>query len=222
MFRSLDVSFNLLRAVPKVLSSLSSLQVVYFVQNKITQIDGLGGVGATLRSLELGGNRIRTIENLDALVNLEELWLGKNKIAKLENLSSLKKLKILSIQSNRITKLEGLESLTELEELYLSHNGVERIEGLEDNLKLKTIDLGNNQVPELENLSHLTSLQELWINDNQIPTLRALTPQLGHISTLETIYLERNPCQTNDQTGYRRKIILALPQVSQVDATYVH
>jgi hypothetical protein len=26
----------------------------------------------------------KQIENLDALVNLEELWLGKNKIAKLE------------------------------------------------------------------------------------------------------------------------------------------
>ena len=26
----------------------------------------------------------KKIENLDALVNLEELWLGKNKLAKLE------------------------------------------------------------------------------------------------------------------------------------------
>ena len=29
-------------------------------------------------------NKFKKIENLDALVNLEELWLGKNKIAKLE------------------------------------------------------------------------------------------------------------------------------------------
>jgi protein phosphatase 1 regulatory subunit 7 len=27
---------------------------------------------------------VQTIENLEALVNLEELWLGKNKITKLE------------------------------------------------------------------------------------------------------------------------------------------
>ncbi|KAF9520835.1 hypothetical protein BS47DRAFT_405890 [Hydnum rufescens UP504] len=219
--RSLDVSFNLLRAIPEVISCLSSLEVVYFIQNKITEISSLEGVPTTLKSLELGGNRIRTIENIDALVNLEELWLGKNKIGKLENLSSLKKLRVLSIQSNRITKLEGLESLTNLEDLYLSHNGIERIEGLENNLKLKTIDLGNNQISELENISHLTSLTELWINDNKIPNLRALTPQLGHIFTLNTIYLEGNPCQTNDRAGYRRKVILSLPHVSQVDATYV-
>lgn len=218
--RILDVSFNLLRAVPPVIATLPALDTVYFVQNKISQIDGLSAVGATLRSLELGGNRLRKIEGLEALVNLEELWLGKNKISKFEGLSTLKKLKILSIQSNRITKIEGLEELTSLEELYLSHNGVQRIEGLENNLKLSTLDVGNNQIPAVENLSHLKALTELWMNDNNIPNLRALESELGKISTLKTIYLEGNPCQREDEGGYRRKIMLALPQVKQIDATF--
>ena len=99
----LDLSFNLLKAIPETLHHLSSLRTVYFVQNRISRISGLQGVGATLRSLELGGNKLRVnlvatsyiwalseicqtqhIENLDALANLEELWLGKNKITKLE------------------------------------------------------------------------------------------------------------------------------------------
>jgi protein phosphatase 1 regulatory subunit 7 len=78
---------------------MASLDTVYFVQNKITTISNLQNL-ENLRSLELGGNRIRVcllywievhcsllpqnIENLDALINLEELWLGKNKIIKLE------------------------------------------------------------------------------------------------------------------------------------------
>jgi len=219
--KSLDLSFNLLRSIPEVIKCLTNLEIVYFVQNKFTKIDGLDNVGHSLRSLELGGNRIRTIENLDALVNLEELWLGKNKITKLENLGTLKKLKILSMQSNRVTKLEHLEGLESLEQLYLSHNGVLRIEGLEKNFKLKTLDLGNNEISALENLSHLKELQELWTNDNRIPDLRALERELGKTTTLETIYLEGNPCQRSDQGGYRRKVILALPQVTQVDATYV-
>jgi protein phosphatase 1 regulatory subunit 7 len=94
----------------------------------------------------------KKIENLDALVNLEELWLGKNKIARLEvipfayhrdnhlcgclqNLSGLKSLRILALQSNRIRKIENLEALGDLEELYLSHNGVERLENLEHNVR---------------------------------------------------------------------------------------
>ena len=98
----LDLSFNLLKSIPDALYHLTSLRTVYFVQNRISKITGLQGVGASLRSLELGGNRLRVsstttpsrmlfethqtkqIENLDTLVNLEELWLGKNKITKLE------------------------------------------------------------------------------------------------------------------------------------------
>ena len=59
------------------------------------------------------------------------------------------------------------------------------------------------------------------MNDNKIASLQSIEPQLKHITTLETIYLERNPCQASEGAGYRRKIMLALPQVKQLDATYV-
>ncbi|KAH9945243.1 L domain-like protein [Epithele typhae] len=219
---SLDLSFNMLKTVPEELENhLSSLKTIYFVQNKISHISNLSGLAATLRSLELGGNRIRRIENLDALVNLEELWLGKNKITVLENLGALKKLKILSMQSNRITKLEGLQDLYGLEELYLSHNGIARLEGLEKTMKLRTLDIGNNFIEVLENVSHLSSLEELWMNNNKITSLQAIEPQLKHIETLETVYLEGNPVQGSEGAAYRRKIILMLPQITQLDATYV-
>ena len=57
------------------------------------------------------------------------------------------------------------------------------------------------------------------MNGNAIPDLRALEPELGKLATLETLYLEANPCQAADMTGYRRKIMLALPQLKQIDAT---
>ena len=55
----LDLSFNLLKAIPDTLHHLSSLRTIYFVQNRISRISDLQGVGATLRSLELGGNKLR-------------------------------------------------------------------------------------------------------------------------------------------------------------------
>jgi protein phosphatase 1 regulatory subunit 7 len=55
----LDLSYNNLREVPKALERLKSLKTVYFVQNKIPEISGLSSVGVTLRSLELGSNRLR-------------------------------------------------------------------------------------------------------------------------------------------------------------------
>jgi len=216
---TLDLSFNLLKAVPDTLEKLTSLKTIYFVQNRITKISGLSGVGSTLRSLELGGNRIRVIEELDALINLEELWLGKNKITKLENLGHLKHLRILALQSNRITKIEGLESLENLEELYLSHNGVQRLEGLEHNTKLSTLDIGNNLVPKIENVAHLTELTEFWMNNNKVETLADIETELGALPALETVYLEGNPVQRIEGVHYRRKIQMALPKLKQIDAT---
>ncbi|KAH7884510.1 hypothetical protein F5I97DRAFT_1890018 [Phlebopus sp. FC_14] len=217
---TLDLSFNLLKTIPDVLSRLTSLKTVYFVQNRISKITGLEALGASLTSLELGGNKIRRIEGLDALVNLEELWLGKNKLPMLENLGTLTKLRILSLQSNRITKIENLEKLQNLEELYLSHNGVEKLEGLEHNKQLKTLDLGMNFIRTIENISHLTLLEELWLNGNKIPDLGALEAQLKQITSLQTIYLEGNPCQEREGASYRRKIMLYLPQLRQIDATF--
>ena len=48
--------------------------------------------------LELGDNKIRVVENLESLSELEELYLGKNKVVKMEGMEELQKLRILSIQ----------------------------------------------------------------------------------------------------------------------------
>ncbi len=39
-----------------------------------------------MRLLELGSNKIRQIQNLDMLQNLEELWLGQNRITEMSGL----------------------------------------------------------------------------------------------------------------------------------------
>ena len=65
------------------------------------------------------------------------------------------------------------------------------------------------------------SFQSQQLSGNKIENIRALEPQLRQISTLETIYLEGNPCQAKEGANYRRKVILALPQITQLDATYV-
>lgn len=38
---------------------------------------------------------------------------------------------------------------------------------------------------------------------------------------LETVYLEGNPAQRKEGSAYHRKVLLALPQISQIDATCV-
>ena len=76
----LDLSFNNIRHVSRV-SHLPRCHTLYLVQNKIAHIrptDLQPPIAWSLRSLELGGNRLRSLENLSHLINLEELWVGKN------------------------------------------------------------------------------------------------------------------------------------------------
>lgn len=138
-----------------------------------------------------------------------------------QGLDRLKKLRVLSIQSNRITKLEGLEGLENLEELYISHNGLTKLEGLENNLKLTTLDIAGNKIKEIANVGHLAQMEEFWANSNAIEDLHHIDEQLGvaRMPHLNTVYFELNPVQRKEGAAYRRKLILALPQVKQIDAT---
>lgn len=81
------------------------------------------------------------------------------------------------------------------------------------------MDIGNNFIQKVENISHLTELEEFWANNNLIDNFAEVEGQLSTLKTLDTVYLEGNPLQKDMGVNYRRKIMLALPQLSQIDAT---
>ena len=66
---------------------------------------------------------------------------------------------------------------------------------------------------------HSSIFNPSQLNNNKITTLQTLEPQLHAASALETIYLEGNPVQETEGGNYRRKIKMALSQLSQIDAT---
>ena len=108
------------------------------------------------------------------------------------------------------------------------------MEGLEKLAKLKVLDLASNKIERIENLESLKVLEEFWFNNNNlakwedIDTLRAIT-------SLKCLYLEHNPiyyvnnvkpssmsAMIDNQvlnSSYRRKIIMTLPNLEQLDAT---
>jgi protein phosphatase 1 regulatory subunit 7 len=63
----------------------------------------------------------------------------------------------------------------------------------------------------------MQQLEDLWLNGNKIESWDCVE-KLKELSSLRTIYLERNPLYNNDRTGYRRKVMLALPNIQQIDA----
>ncbi|KAG4034660.1 hypothetical protein MFRU_002g00170 [Monilinia fructicola] len=216
---SLDLSFNKLKHIKKI-NHLTSLTDLYFVQNKITTIENLDGL-TKLRNLELAANRIREIQGLETLIGLEELWLGKNKITEMKNLDALQNLKILSIQSNRIRDITGLDKLSALEELYISHNALTTLSGLESCSQLRVLDISNNQVSSLAGIQGLKEIEEVWASYNQIADFNDVEENLKDKEKLNTVYFEGNPLQLRAPALYRNKVRLTLPQVMQIDATFV-
>ncbi|KAK4941039.1 protein phosphatase regulatory subunit Sds22 [Elasticomyces elasticus] len=218
---NLDLSFNKIKHIKNV-NHLQKLTQLYFVQNRISRIENLEGL-TSLTEIELGANRIREIENLEPLHQLQELWLGKNKITEIKNLSALKNLRLLDLKSNRLTSITGLEDLTNLEELYVSHNAITEItpSTFANNSKVRVLDISNNQIAHLENISHLKDLEEMWASSNRLADFREVERELADKENLETVYFEMNPLQLSAPAVYRNKVRLALPQVKQIDATFV-
>lgn len=145
-------------------------------------------------------------------------------------MDSFSSLRVLSIQSNRLTRLENLDALVGLEELYLSHNGLTSLDGLPKTLKkLRVLDIGANRITRIANEALdeesdlFSQVEEFWANDNALEDFREVERYLGpsRCPKLETVYFEGNPMQKKEvgAGGYRRRLMLMLPQVAQIDAT---
>lgn len=65
----------------------------------------------------------------------------------------------------------------------------------------------------------LTLLAMLQANNNLIDDFSQIESQMSKMENLDTVYLEGNPLQAAAGANYRRKVMLALPQVNQIDAT---
>ncbi|KAJ3686408.1 hypothetical protein LUZ61_015572 [Rhynchospora tenuis] len=213
-----DVSFNEITSLNGLSKVSPTLKELYVSKNEVLKIEELGHF-RSLEILELGSNRLKIMENLETLTNLQELWLGRNRI-KAINLCGLKCIKKLSLQSNRLTSMLGLQECVALEELYLSHNGIQNMEGLSTLQNLRVLDVSSNKLSSINDIDNLNNLEDLWLNDNQIESLEGMKEAVvGSREKLTTIYLERNPCAKSP--NYVATIKMIFPNIQQIDSEII-
>jgi len=98
-------------------------------KDKITQLEN--GI-----SIDLSNMNLTEIPDLSIYAHqLVKLRLSHNKIKKIERLDTLTNLQILSLSENQITKIEGLDNMFELQILTLCDNQISKIEGLDKDRK---------------------------------------------------------------------------------------
>ncbi|KAJ8431867.1 hypothetical protein Cgig2_023511 [Carnegiea gigantea] len=184
----------------------------YICPNEIPKIEEIGHF--TGCKFELGSNRLRVMENLEALVNLQELWLGRNRI-KAVHLCGLKCIKKLSLQSNRLTSMKDLRrgllcypclrvlfsvinECVALEELYLSHNGISKMDGLSTLVNLRVLDICGLMITRLQPWK--AWLMQLPVQGRSLP-----------LSILNT-----NPCANSP--NYTATLRQIFPNIQQIDS----
>ncbi len=184
---------NMVERIPEIinLKKLVSLRKMCLRHQKIKKIEGLEML-VDLDVLDLHGNQIEEIEGLKSLSDLKELILGLSKIKEIKGLESLRYLNYLRLDQNEIEKIEGLKSVGELKSLLLNRNKIERIEGLDELKNLEYLNLSQNKIERIEGLDELKNLKNLDLSYNRIKEIEGL----NKLKNLEYLNLSNNMIQT--------------------------
>mmetsp|Transcript_41237 Transcript_41237/g.129567 ORF Transcript_41237/g.129567 Transcript_41237/m.129567 type:complete len:230 (-) Transcript_41237:89-778(-) len=126
--------------------------------------------------LTLSRMNIKTMENLEACVNLQELNLSNNEIESIRGLEKLQSLRKITLTSNKISSLQGLDKCASLEHIFVQDNNIDNI----------------NEIANVASLKNLKSLYLRNIDGSQKnpvcehPSYRSsIVRQLPHISILD-------------------------------------
>lgn len=149
------------------------------------EIDDISGI----KSLDLHGREISSINALKYFSSLEILDLSNNNISDISPMRGLGNLVQLDFSRNNVSDIRALESLTKLTELYGSYNRINNIDSLAQMAGLKHLGLSYNYISDINVLADLSELVWLKLNNNNIISIEALT----ELTSLQILFLYGNP-----------------------------
>ncbi len=138
-------------------------------RNRIRKLEGINNL-ENLERVWLENNKIVSIEKLEGLNNLKELYLNKNEIHSISNLRVLDNLKILYAEKNQIKSIQALKELKNLEDLKLAYNQVINAKPIENLSSLQTLGLSYNDVKEID-LSKMENIKRVAIYTNPLRSI---------------------------------------------------
>eukprot|EP00906_Rhabdomonas_costata_P018583 RCo027123 len=116
--------------------------------------------------------KLRRLENLEVLPNLETLHVNDQCVERIAGLEKLCHLRELSLRKNCLCKIENLTPLFRLEVLDLSHNCIARISANLKDLKLLRVCLLHanaiTRLDDIKNLRPCSHLQKLTLYENPL------------------------------------------------------
>ncbi|XP_038075835.1 leucine-rich repeat-containing protein 9-like [Patiria miniata] len=207
---------------PRSLSLASCAQLLTQISrqkpDRLCETDG--NWYSKVTTLNLDGQHISKLSNLERLVNLRWASFNNNDLTKIEGLDECTQLEELALEDNCIYKLEGIGKLTKLHTLNLSSNNISTLEaaGLERLTQLQCLAVCNNRISSLAGLAKTLSLLELYIGNNRIQNIREIF-NLKHLPNFVILDLFGNPVASVE--NYRLFVVYHLKNLKALDGSAV-
>ncbi|XP_030880362.1 leucine-rich repeat-containing protein 9 [Leptonychotes weddellii] len=202
---------------PRILSIWPSAKILTQISKLGPHLHLSGNWYLKITALNLDGQHLFEITNLEKLENLKWASFSNNNLTKMGGLESCVNLEELTLDGNCISKIEGISKLTKLTRLSINNN---LLTGLEkhtfDNLlHLHSLSLENNRITSLSGLLKAVTLIELYISNNYIAVNQEIYNLKG-LCNLVILDMYGNIIVWN-QENYRLFVIFHLPELKALD-----
>ncbi|XP_029808042.1 leucine-rich repeat-containing protein 9 [Suricata suricatta] len=202
---------------PRILSIWSSAKILTQISKLGPHLHLNGNWYLKITALNLDGQHLFEITNLEKLENLKWASFSNNNLTKMEGLESCINLEELTLDGNCISKIEGISKLTKLTRLSINNNLLNGLEKhiFDNMLHLHSLSLENNRITSLSGLQKAFTLIELYISNNYI-ALNQEIYNLKGLCNLVILNIYGNIIVWN-QENYRLFVIFHLPELKALD-----
>ncbi|XP_027698721.1 leucine-rich repeat-containing protein 9 [Vombatus ursinus] len=206
---------------PRILSIWPSAKILTQMTKSEPFSHLTGNWYSKITALNLDGQHLFEITNLERLVNLRWASFSNNNLTKIEGLESCVNLEELTLDGNCISKLEGISKLSKLTRFSINNNLLTGLEKhiFENMLHLHYLSLENNKITSLVGLQKAYTIIELYINNNYIATNQEIYNLKG-LYNLIILDMCGNLIIWN-QENYRLFVIFHLPDLKALDGISV-
>ncbi|PLX04891.1 MAG: hypothetical protein C0595_01530 [Marinilabiliales bacterium] len=192
--RSLNLSSNEFKRIPRSIRKLKNLEVLTITNNNIKRIPRFIKRMDKLKELDLSGNNIKLSKSsVKRLSNIEVILLIGNNLECLpENIGDLKSAKKINLAKNSISDLpSSFSKLSELNHIIFYKNNFSRIPPVIFKLtKLRELDFYYNNIDTIpDDIGNLKELRQLFLSYNKI---KYLPSSLQNMDSLKYIYMHHN------------------------------
>ncbi|KAM5241625.1 leucine-rich repeat-containing protein 9 isoform 3-T5 [Hipposideros larvatus] len=202
---------------PRVLSIWPSAKILTQMSKLGPRSHLNGNWYLKITALNLDGQHLFEITNLEKLENLKWASFNNNNLTKIEGLESCVNLEELTLDGNCISKIEGISKLTKLTRLSLNNNLLTDLEKhvFDNMLHLHSLSLEKNKITSLSGLQKAFTLIELYISNNYVAINQEIYNLKG-LCNLVILDMYGNIIVCN-QENYRLFVIFHLPELKALD-----